>query len=81
MVHSRAVGKAVNNGDTRRFDVRLTPELDDFLDGLAKLGLYGGSKAEVVRYLVKLGVERVLRDRAIDNFVKDRATLRALEKE
>ena len=72
------MGKGANNSDARRVDVRLTAELADYVDSLARLGLMGGSAPEVIRYFVKEGVEKAIRDRVVENVLRDRALMKDL---
>lgn len=56
------MGNGANNRDNRRLSITTTPELRDLLDGLATLGIHGGSAAEVARHFVENEVERMVRD-------------------
>jgi len=59
------VGRGANNADSRRIQIRVTPQLADYLEELAKLGIHGGSAAEVAKYFVQAGVERMMKDRIL----------------
>jgi Arc/MetJ-type ribon-helix-helix transcriptional regulator len=69
------VGKGANNSDGRRIDLRLTAELAAYVEGLARLGLFGGSAAEVIRYFVTDGVKRAVQERMIEHAIRDRELL------
>jgi Arc/MetJ-type ribon-helix-helix transcriptional regulator len=69
------VGKGANNSDGKRFDIRLTAELAGYVEGLARLGLFGGSAAEVIRFFVKEGVKRAVQERTIEHALRDQKLL------
>jgi hypothetical protein len=71
-----AVGKGTNNGQTERLYIRATPELREFLEGLAHLGIHGGSAAEVARHFVENEVERTIREGVIGKTVEARHLIR-----
>jgi hypothetical protein len=66
------VGKGANNGNSERLYIRTTPELREFLEGLADLGIHGGSAAEVARHFVVNEVERMIREGVIGKSVESR---------
>lgn len=69
------MGSGANNGNNKKLDTRVSPQLAQFVEGLAKLGIYGSSTAEVVRYFVTEGVRRARVDREIENALKDEKLL------
>ena len=71
------MGKGANNGETKRLYIRATPELREFLDGLAHLGIHGGSAAEVARHFVENEVERMIREKIIEKTIEARRLIRA----
>lgn len=73
------MGAGTNNGTTRKIEARVSPELADYVEGIAKLGIYGSSTAEVVRFFVSRGVESVRRERDIEKALRDRDLLANLE--
>lgn len=73
------MGKGANNSDGKRIDVRLTAELAAYIEGLARLGLFGGSAAEVIRYFVKEGVKRAVQERTIEHALRDQELLGRLD--
>jgi hypothetical protein len=42
--------------------VRTTPEIIQFLNRLAKIGIHGKTKTDVARYLISNGIERLARE-------------------
>jgi hypothetical protein len=66
------MGKGANNGDNGRLYITATPELRQLLDGLASLGIHGGSAAEVARHFVENEVERMVRDAVIAKAMESR---------
>ena len=66
------MGKGANNGNSERLYIRTTPELREFLEGLAKLGIHGGSAAEVAHHFVENEVERMVREDVIEKTMKSR---------
>ncbi|HEV3074649.1 MAG TPA: hypothetical protein VHB47_09555 [Thermoanaerobaculia bacterium] len=71
------MGKGTNNGETKRLSIRATPELREFLGGLARLGIHGGSAAEVARRFVENEVERMIREGIIGKTIESRRLIRA----
>ncbi len=72
------MGKGINNSDSRRLDVRLSPETYEYLQGLAKLGIHGSTAAEVAKHLIRLGVQSVVRDAEVERILSDRERLKGL---
>ena len=70
------VGKGTNNSETERLYIRATPELRELLEGLAHLGIHGGSAAEVARHFVENEVERTIREGVIGKTVEARHLIR-----
>jgi hypothetical protein len=70
----------VNNGDNGRLYVTATPELRHLLDGLAALGIHGGSAAEVARHFVENEVERMVREGVIAKALEARRLVRPAAK-
>jgi hypothetical protein len=66
------MGKGANNGENGRLYITATPELRHLLDGLAALGIHGGSAAEVARHFVENEVERMVRDGVIAKALESR---------
>lgn len=66
------MGKGANNGDNGRLYLTATPELRQLLDGLASLGIHGGSAAEVARHFVENEVERMVRDGVVAKAMESR---------
>ena len=53
----------------------MTPELADHLNGLAKLGLYGGTVSEVIRHLVTAEIRRLTREGEVKRWLEDQKLL------
>jgi hypothetical protein len=71
-----SVGKGANNDKTERLYIRATPELREFLEGLAHLGIHGGSAAEVARHFVENEVERMIREGVVGKTAEARNLIR-----
>lgn len=69
------MGRGTNNGSTKRISIRLTPEAAVELEGLALLGLYGGSASEVARRLIEHELERISQDQIVERVLRSRALL------
>jgi Arc/MetJ-type ribon-helix-helix transcriptional regulator len=69
------MGAGANNGNSERVEIRMTRELKARLNGLAKLGLYGGSLSEVVRQLVTAEMRRLTRDGEVKRWLEDQRLL------
>jgi len=70
------MGKGTNNGNSERLYIRTTPELREFLEGLAKLGIQGGSAAEVARHFVENEVERMIQEGVFGKAAEARRLIR-----
>lgn len=73
--YTLAVGKGSNNRENGRLYITATPELRMLLDGLAALGIHGGSAAEVARHFVENEVERMVRDGVVEKALESRRRL------
>ena len=62
-----------NHGKNR--SIRFPPELHQQLENMADLNVYGGSPSEIVRRLVREGLERIAHDGLVEKVLKDKALL------
>lgn len=59
------------NTDRSRLTVTLNPEILEYLDDVAKTGLYGKTRPEVAKSLISREIERLIRENIITLNVKD----------
>ena len=56
--------------DTIYLSIKTQKIIQDYLDGLAEIGLYGGTREEVTEYLIRLELLRLVKEGFINLKVK-----------
>lgn len=55
--------------------VRFPPDIQQQLENMADLKIYGGSTSEIVRRFVHEGLERIAQDGIVEKILRDRGLL------
>lgn len=66
---------------TRQESFRLPIRVIEFVEGLARLGIFGTSKAEIFRYFVAEGVKQAIKDDIVKKTLDARRELIQLNEE
>ena len=75
LVHRLAMPKKCQTGE--RLNLRIPPQLNEYLQELSDLGIHGDTRSDVARTLLTYEVERLIRE----NFLKLRPSKNSLSKE
>lgn len=64
--------------ETKQESVRLSVETIEFVEGLAKLGIYAKRKGAIFRYFIQEGVNRAISDDVISKYLAAKERIREI---